>query len=491
MLLDKGIKNIQELKADFTPSRVSAEDIYSRFKALKLSECFSEFKYFKRCGYDFKMVLALLVSIVSGPDKTVNAYRKSIPGEDCEMGKDVFYRLKNNPGICWRMVLWHVALRFLKVTSTGEKGSPEDGKQKEEPSRYLIFDDTTLPKSGKRIEKIGKVWDHVTNRYILGFKLLVMMYWDGKSAIPLDFSLHREKGKKQDRPFGMTVKELRRQFSRKRVKESYTAKRAEELDTDKITMVLRMFYSAIYRKIRVNYVLVDSWFTCDLLIQAVRGVRDQAVHLIGMYKFPKTRFEYAGKSLTHAQINNMLGKPKRCRALGYHYKQARVTYKGVEICLFFTRRGSNDNWKVFLTTDTSLTFKKMVEHYQVRWVVEVFNREAKQLLNLGKCQSSNFDAQIAETTVSMMAYLLVTLRFRYDNYESKGALYRAMNGEVLRETLDRRLWGLFLEMVCTVAEVLGVDALDLLERLLYNQQGGSMVSALWVEIRKNENSETG
>lgn len=66
-----------------------------------------------------------------------------------------------------------------------------------------------------------------------------------------------------------------------------------------------------------------------------------------------------------------------------------------------------------------------------------------------------------------------------------------MNGEVLRETLDRHLWGLFLEMVCTVARVLGVDALDLLKRLLYNQERESMVSALWTAVRKNENSETG
>src|SRR5690554_7504081 len=129
----------------------------------------------------------------------------------------------------------------------------------------------------------------------------------------------------------------------------------------------------------------------------------------------------------------MLGKPKRCRSLGYQYKQAKVLYQGVEICLFFSRRGNRDKWKVLLTTDTRLMFKKLIEHYQVRWVVEVFNRESKQLLNLGGCQSSNFDAQVAETTISMIAYLLLTLRFRYDNYESKGALYRSMNADVLRE----------------------------------------------------------
>ncbi|MDR3338542.1 MAG: hypothetical protein LBT25_00355, partial [Candidatus Symbiothrix sp.] len=37
-----------------------------------------------------------------------------------------------------------------------------------------------------------------------------------------------------------------------------------------------------------------------------------------------------------------------------------------------------------------------VKHYQVRWTIEVFFKEGKGLLNLGGCQSSNFDAQIAE-----------------------------------------------------------------------------------------------
>ena len=475
MLQDKDVKKIQELKADFTPGRVSAEDIFSRFKALKLSEGLSEFKWFKTRGYDFKMVLALLVSMVVSSDKTVNSYLNSPTGEGSTMGKDVFYRLKNSSIICWRMLMWHLVHRFLTVTS-------KDSDVDDTSSRYLIFDDTTLSKTGKRIEKIGKVWDHVTNSYVLGFKLLVMMYWDGKSSIPLDFSLHREKGKNQERPFGMSKKQIRKQYSCKRIKDSYTAKRVEELDTNKIQMVLRMFFTAIYRGLRVDYVLVDSWFTCDALIQAIRGVKDKEVHLIGMYKFAKTKFEYQGKSLTHAQINNMLGKARRCRSLGYQYKQAKVLYQGVEICLFFSRRGKNDKWKVLLTTDTKLTFKGLIGHYQVRWVVEVFNRESKQLLNLGRCQSSNFDAQVAETTISMIAYLLLTLRFRYDNYESKGALYRSMNADVLRETLDRRLWGLFIELVCSVCEVLEMDADDLLEKMLANPKAESMIIALCCSV---------
>jgi hypothetical protein len=339
---------------------------------LKLSEGLSEFKSFKSRGYDFKTILAILVSMVVSPEKTVHSYLNSATGEGSVMGKDVFYRMKNSPFVCWRMLLWHLVMRFVKVTS-------EDCDTPDSSSRYLIFDDSTLPKTGRCMEKIGRVWDHVTNSYLLGFKLLVMMYWDGKSSIPLDFSMHREKGKKEERPYGMTRKELKRQYSHKRVKDSYTAKRVEELDNDKIGMVLRMFYSAIYRGLRVDYVLVDSWFTCDALIQAIRGVKEQTVHLIGMYKFAKTKFEYLGKALTHAEINNALGNPKRCRSLRYQYKQAKVMYQGMEISLFFSRQGKRDKWKVLLTTDKSLTFSKLLEHYQARWVVEVFFMTSKSL----------------------------------------------------------------------------------------------------------------
>jgi len=111
----------------------------------------------------------------------------------------------------------------------------------------------------------------------------------------------------------------------------------------------------------------------------------------------------------------------------YYYKRADVMYGETPLTLFFSRQGTAGKWKVFLTTDTSLSFKRLVELYQIRWIIEVYNKEAKGLLNLGGCQSSNFDAQVADTTISMITYILLSFRFRYENYESKGALYRSMN----------------------------------------------------------------
>ena len=246
-----------------------------------------------------------------------------------------------------------------------------------------------------------------------------------------------------------------------------------ELDTNKIEMMLRMFYNAMYRCLRVDYVLVDSWFTCEALINAVIS---HGVHLIGMYKIAATKFSYRGQHLTYSEINSRISKPQRCRSLKYHYKRADVMYGDTSLTLFFSRQGTKGKWKVFLTTDKSLSFKKMVELYQIRWSVEVFNKEAKGLLNLGGCQSSTFDAQVADTTISMIAYILLTFRFRYEHYESKGALYRSMNAEYLRMTIDRRLWELFLETILIVAAILEIDADDLLERVLTKQNAEQLLN---------------
>ncbi|GHT61442.1 IS4 family transposase ISDha5 [Bacteroidia bacterium] len=395
MLRNKGINKISELQTSYTPNGVDCNSVLSGFKALKLTESFSAFKTIKEQGYGIKEILSVLILIVVHTEKTVHSYLSGFYGEKVAMGKDVFYRLKNRETICWRMILYHIATLFMNLTAANSTTGTDK-------SRYLIFDDTTIEKSGKK---------------------------DG-------------------------------------VYRSGMGPCRKELDMNKINVAMKMFYSAVYRCIKIDYVLVDSWFTCDAFIQAVRSVKEQAIHLIGMYRIAKTKFEYREMQLTHAEINNRLGKPKRCWKLGYQYKQADVVYNGMRLTLFFSRRGKRDDWKVILTTDKSLSFIKVIEHYQVRWIVEVFFKETKSLLNLGRCQSSNFDAQIADATISMIAYILLSFRYRYDNYESMGALFRSMNADSLRQTLDRRLWGLFLEMIRVVADLFEIDADELLGKML-------------------------
>ena len=76
--------------------------------------------------------------------------------------------------------------------------SPEEWHSDRENS-CVIFDDTTLEKTGRKLEHITKVFDHVRMNYVLGYKLLLCLFFDGKSSLPFDFSIHEELGKKGGR----------------------------------------------------------------------------------------------------------------------------------------------------------------------------------------------------------------------------------------------------------------------------------------------------
>ena len=94
----------------------------------------------------------------------------------------------------------------------------KNGIQTESENSCVIFDDTTLEKTGRKLEHITKVFDHVRMNYVLGYKLLLCLFFDGKSSLPFDFSLHEELGKKEDG--GLGKKALRSRFSKRRMKES-------------------------------------------------------------------------------------------------------------------------------------------------------------------------------------------------------------------------------------------------------------------------------
>jgi len=75
----------------------------------------------------------------------------------------------------------------------------------ESPSRCLIFDDTDITKTGKTIEGVSNIFNHVNKTFHFGFKLLVAGYWNGSIFIPVDFSFHRE-NKNSKNKYGLTSK---------------------------------------------------------------------------------------------------------------------------------------------------------------------------------------------------------------------------------------------------------------------------------------------
>lgn len=117
-----------------------------------------------------------------------------------------------------------------------------------------------------------------------------------------------------------------------------------------------------------------------------------------------------------------------------------------------------------------LTFNKAIEIYTHRWTIEVMFKEAKQHLNLGKSQANDFDSQIADTTISMMQYILLTLHKRFQAYESLGELFRANKQYFLEATLAKRLWGFFLQLLHEIAALFEIDIEQLILKTLNQKE---------------------
>ena len=118
-----------------------------------------------------------------------------------KFGKDVLYKIKNSEKVNWRTLLLqqsYTSLEGIEVDSSGDDISQ---------ICCFIIDDTDLPKRGKCMEMIGKIFSHVTRRFDLGYKSLNLAYWSGKHLLHLDFSLHAELGKKKNQ--GMKARELK------------------------------------------------------------------------------------------------------------------------------------------------------------------------------------------------------------------------------------------------------------------------------------------
>jgi len=468
MLQHKDTHKISELKNGFTHRWFEADFILGSLTCFKLSKASRCFSGLKEKGYSLTSVFGILLLLPFLGQPSINSLLHSHLGSYIEPRKDTFYRFKNLGAIDWRGILCFFVKQFIGLSNkeNGGKGP-----------RCLIFDDSVLQKKGKYIERVSRVWDHVTGRCVLGYKLLVGVYWDGTSCIPVDFSLHREKGKKKDTPYGLKKKVMKQQFRKQRGHLSNGYQRAEETDMSKIASMLAMIKRALKKKLEVDYVLMDSWFTCREVVSLV--IKRKGLHLIGMYKTAKTKFVIGAKRLTYSQIRNELGKPIRCRKLGYYYKQAVVEWNGKQVKLFFSKQGKNGKWKTFLTTDTSLSFIEMVKIYQLRWSIEVFFKEGKQLFGLGKCQSNDFDAQIADTTMVMIRYMLASLKFRFDNYESKGAIFEQVKEKAIMYSLGERLWGLFLELVKVIEALFdGCDSDEIIRRLLENEKAADAIGRL-------------
>ena len=563
----KTINDISELGTLLNEDK-NAHNLDHVLKIFRNRKLFGLFSGVKSRGIGVIHIFFTLIILKFLRIKTVNGIYTS-EFKEVEACKDVFYDFKNNENIPWRKVLLETAKIYKRTVSKEKVSIDKDGFIKK-GIKTLDLDDSDISKTGLKIEGVGTIWSHVENRSIIGYKIMVLCFWDGKCLIPIDFSLHREKGnkiknaskqvntkdkeyqqvksstqkykknvadyqkakttaekqwealkeakkkckgdekkqtdekikdacqlleitkeslkqcisrlnkseselerketalqkaqeklkkiEKSDFKYGLSKEQRSAQFSKKRDKSSAGAKRYAELNSKKNKNAEKMIRRAVYHGFVPDYVLADSWFFSHSMIETVRSLDNGSIHYLGMAKIGNILYDFDTKQYNASQL---LKKHKKnahsCRKLKARYITVAVKYHDIDLNLMFVRLNGTKQWRLLATTDTKLTFIKAIEIYQIRWSIEVFFKDTKQHLGLGKCQSNDFDAQIADNTIVMMRYIMLSLHKRIHYQQPIGGLFKELSDQMVEANIAQKLWFQFIELQLYIAEKLNID----------------------------------
>ena len=450
-------KNIQNLSEIDQYTSGESDFILSTFKRIlgrfNLNGINRVLKPIKCKGIDVRHIFQVLFLMPFINLKNVHSLMQSGVSSEVNGSKDTYYRFMKDPNIPWRKILIAFSKQFQKIV----KENSEDEDRSITP-RCLIVDDTVLDKAGLKIEMIGKVFDHCSHRFSLGIKLLLAGLWDGKNFIPLDFSLHNEPGKKQNR--GLSSAQVKQQFSKNRHEDCPSYQRVEEVKQSKITIAIEMIERFVTQGFRFEYVLADSWFISEGFIKSILDIkrrRGMSIDLIGLMK--SNRYvQINGKAYLLSKLPELKrAKIKFCKKLGCFYIPIKVRYKGIDLKIFLIRMKGQETWKVLISTNQSLSFVNAMRIYQIRWSIEVFFKDAKQNLTLGKCQSIDLDAHIATISMACMNYTTLALAKRFEAYETIGHLFRKIKDQIIQENIVQKIWRLMKEIYIKILADFGMS----------------------------------
>ena len=582
MQQDKSTKKVEQIEKIAKSSKQITQSISDVIDKFGVKSVFKEIDLVKRCGVLISTItIAMLILPFVGAASISALFKSGLNKADAGM-KDAYYDVKNNVNIDWRFLLLLLSKRYKFLVSQDEK-ELSNINNKIKQIKALIFDDSTLEKTGKSIEGVGYVHDHVMNIHILGYKLLVCGFWDGVSFIPLDFSLHKEKRdrelnkanerltkKKQQikkveteiqefkekkivkkrllkeaemiyqnkggktnknnleqkqrvvartdkrieelreelklrktqeqflsnacfelksnyRYCGLKKEDYKNQYKKKRDRSSAGYKRAKETGSNKIDITIKMLRRTVRHGFVPDYVLTDSWFFCAKLLQVVIDL-GRSIELVSMAKIGTAKYKILpkGKILNpHAIITQYERKNgKTSRKYKARYIQFQAEYQDIRVKIFLIRFGTNGKWRMLVTTDLQMSFTRIMKVYKIRWTIEVFFKECKQYLLLGKCQSQDFDAQIADTTLCLIRYLLLSYYERTHYGTTIGGLFRNLSQASIEENLLADISVYFIELLEIFAERAGIEFIEFYEDLLRNPEAASIIERLRINPKK-------
>lgn len=415
--------------ANHDPFKQLPQEIKSAFIELKVIKHLRDAGIKKSfgftCSYLFQVILFLIFQHKNWFRLLESKKADKLPG------KDAVYRFLNHPKFSWR--------RFLLSFSTSTVKKVSSLTSHHRP-KVLIVDDSMYERNrSKKVELLARCFDHASQkmRFFKGFRMLTLGWSDGATFMPLDFSLLSSKTSQIN---GISEAIDKRTSGYKRRMDALQS--APE-------QVTSMVQRALSAGVDASYVLMDTWFTQQPLIQSIV---EQGLDVIGMVKATNQRYLVNQKRVDLKELYRLASPLQESKGILRSIRTTMANGVAVKV-VFVQNRNKKRDWLAILSTDCTLTEKEIVRIYGMRWDIEVFFKTTKSLLKLQKeFQGRSFDLLISHTTIVFSRYILLSWQNRRNNdVRTLGGLFYELCDEI--DELD---WAVALQELIELLE----DALN-------------------------------
>jgi hypothetical protein len=332
--------------------------------------------------------------------------------------------------------------------------------------RYFVIDDTIVAKLGRKIENVSYIFDHNRGRSVLGYCIVTLGLFTPYGFYPLDFAYRF--GKKRHPKSPEAIGDPRTSSGLR----SYEAGQHSKLE-----LALQMIQRVVNSGIIPGYVMFDSWYACPSFIDKILSIK-KGIHVICRLKKNRIKYEYRGNEYTLSEIYQKVKngfKKDRKTVLLIKRVKVKIAKTGQEAVIVFSKgyrepevdtvagrkKKKDDKWVAFLSTDTQIHSSTVIKKYVKRWPIEVCFKECKQMLDFGKEQSNDFNAQVFATTASFLRYNILNYLNKNENHSTLGELFEYISDESAAISYAQRLWeffrGLFLVSFSTIFDLFKIN----------------------------------
>ena len=258
-------------------------------------------------------------------------------------------------------------------------------KQHRIPSSFSFFllDDTLLEKVGRHIESAGYHYDHTKNAYVFGHQIVTSGYVFKSEFYPFLLELYT----KED-----------------------DCKKENLVFKTKVEIALAILKKAfVFHKPSV--VLIDSWYCTQ---EIIRFLDENNVDYIIASKSNRL-FTLRGKEEKISEFTNHIRATEMVVKNDYEYQVKSVSAHfddfGTKRLVFVRRRKIGDrffdNWNTLITNLDDVSNETIINMYANRFTIDVFHKEAKQHLGLGKSQLRKRRGVVRHLHLVAVAYCLL------------------------------------------------------------------------------------